>query len=134
MQVAEVIQDLRTEEERLTQQLIEVQHGLDSVRYVRAMYERRAMDEREEQADRKPAELRNGTFGAQVIKTIHAILQEESPLHRKMILERVLARGVHIGTQDPLRTVGAYLTLGKQFRPDGREKGVWALVEGSDQR
>ncbi len=55
------------------------------------------------------------------------ILTVERPLHRETILARVQERGIHVGGQKPVNTIGSYLSMDKLFRNAGR--GIWTLTE-----
>ena len=55
------------------------------------------------------------------------ILASERPLHRQDILARVQERGIHVGGQKPVGTIGSYLSMGSHFRNAGR--GIWTLAE-----
>ena len=56
---------------------------------------------------------------------IYAVLSDDSPLHRKVILERVLERGLQVGGQDPLTHISAHLSKDDRFRGIG--DGYWSL-------
>ena len=126
MNPTETIQDLRWREDRLNQQITDAQRRVESIREVIAMYEE------EQAANAKSATPRNGTFGAQLNDAIEAILREESPLHRKVVLERVIARGIHVGGKNPMNKMSTYLSQSDRFKPDGRKSGVWTLVEDAE--
>ena len=55
------------------------------------------------------------------------ILTIERPLHRDAILARVQERGIHVGGQKPVNTIGSYLSMDNHFRNAGR--GIWTLTE-----
>lgn len=59
--------------------------------------------------------------------SIYEILSEEHPLHRRTIHDRLILRGVKVGGQDPVNTVGAHLSRDARFRNVGR--GEWDLDE-----
>ena len=58
--------------------------------------------------------------------TIYEILAAEGPLHRRIIHQRLVERGVRIGGQDPVNNVGAHLSLDSRFTGTGN--GFWALT------
>ena len=68
-----------------------------------------------------------GTYTAELTGAIHDLLVDDRPLHRKTILDRVVAAGVHVSGQDKLRTLSAHLSHDKRFIPAGR--GEWTLSQ-----
>ena len=64
----------------------------------------------------------NGTFKQKITDAIHEVLND-GPLHRRVILESVATRGVHVG--GGVHTVGAYLSVDDRFENVG--KGIWGL-------
>ena len=56
---------------------------------------------------------------------IYAELSNNSPLHRRVILERVLERGIQVGGQDPLTHISAHLSKDARFQGVG--DGYWSL-------
>ena len=73
----------------------------------------------------KPVNTRTHRGSSGIRSTIHTILSAESPLHRKVILEKVLNGGVHIGGKTTLRTLAAHLSDDDRFEAVGG--GNWAL-------
>ena len=69
-----------------------------------------------------------GTFREEITGAMRKTLEEHGPLHRNVILEKVSARGLHIG--GGIRTVGAYLSADERFKNVG--KGIWALTEETE--
>lgn len=65
-------------------------------------------------------------YAAELTNAMYDILIVERPLHRAVILERVQERGIHVGGQKPVNTVGAYLSTDERFRNAGR--GIWTLA------
>ena len=125
MNQSEMLRDLRTKEDQLNQQLTDTQRRLEAIRNVIEIYE-------EEKAARANAVVpRNGTFTAQITAGVEAILREERPLHRTVILKRLVAGGLHVGGAKPLNTLGSYLSMGDNFKSDTSttRKGFWTLVE-----
>ena len=70
----------------------------------------------------KPAK---GTYREEITNAMHDILEASGPLHRKIILEQLYARGIHVG--GGIHTVGSYLSVDKKFKNIG--KGIWALTD-----
>ena len=67
-----------------------------------------------------------GTVAAEITDAIYEVLETESPLHRRDILERVEASGVIIGGKDKLQNLSAYLSEDRRFQP--AERGHWTLA------
>ena len=59
-----------------------------------------------------------------------AILASEGPLHRRVIHDRLVEMGVHIGGRDPVANVGAPLSRDPRFRKLG--DGVWDLTDRTE--
>ena len=70
---------------------------------------------------------RTGTYAQELTNAIHDTLWSERPLHRNVILERVIERGIHVGGAKPMNSVGSYLSTDKRFKNCGR--GLWTLKE-----
>ena len=68
-----------------------------------------------------------GTVGQELGGAIFSILTFDRPLHRKDILTRVQERGLHVGGDNPVNAVGAYLSVDDRFKNVGQ--GVWTLRE-----
>ena len=66
----------------------------------------------------------NGTYQSTITDAIVEVLAD-GPLHRSVVLERIEARGVHVG--GGVRTIGVYLSKDDRFVNVG--KGVWALEQ-----
>lgn len=126
MNQTEILRDLRSKEEWLNQQLIDTQRRLESIRNVIEVYEE------ERTARAKVTRPRNGTFGTQINAAIEAILREERPLHRTVILERLVARGIHVGGEKPLNALSSYLSIGDNFKTEGTKTGIWTLIDDSN--
>ena len=58
---------------------------------------------------------RGGTHETDVTEAILVALSEEQPLHRKELMCRVEAAGIHIGGKKPLDTFASYLTNDPRF-------------------
>ena len=65
-----------------------------------------------------------GTYKKELTDAMSSILAEYGPLHRTVILDKLQARGHHIG--GGVRTIGSYLSMDDRFKNVG--KGMWALV------
>ena len=65
-----------------------------------------------------------GTYKQELTDAMDHILAEYGPLHRTVILDKLQARGHHVG--GGVRTVGAYLSLDDRFKNVG--KGIWGLA------
>lgn len=65
-------------------------------------------------------------YAAELTNAMYDILVTERPLHRTIILARVQERGIHVGGQKPVNTVGTYLSIDNRFRNAGR--GIWTLT------
>ena len=66
-------------------------------------------------------------YAKEVSDAMVEILTEERPLHRDVILARIRDRGIHIGGQKPVNTIGSYLSLDYRFKNAGT--GIWTLGE-----
>ena len=64
----------------------------------------------------------SGTFKQEITDAMYDALKD-GPLHRKVIMEKLKARGIYVG--GGVRTVGAYLSVDDQFKNVG--KGIWTL-------
>ena len=70
---------------------------------------------------------RTGTYAQELTNAIHDTLLSERPLHRNVILERVIERGIHVGGAKPMNSIGSYLSTDRRFKNCGR--GTWTLEE-----
>ena len=70
---------------------------------------------------------RSGTYAQELTNAIYDALLSERPLHRNVILERVIERGIHVGGAKPMNSVGSYLSTDERFKNCGR--GLWTLKE-----
>ena len=68
---------------------------------------------------------RSSTYAQEVTDAIHDTLSSERPLHRTIIMERVIERGVHVGGTKPINSIGSYLSTDQRFKNCGR--GMWTL-------
>lgn len=59
------------------------------------------------------------------------ILRDGRPMHRKKILERVQALGIHVSPTNTIGNLSARLSQDPRFRSDGR--GNWRLADPSRQ-
>ncbi len=84
-----------------------------------------AIQEVEHAEDNLVTTPQKGTYREEITSAMSDILALGGPLHRKVILEQLYARGIHIG--GGIRTVGAYLSVDDQFKNIG--KGIWALTD-----
>ena len=66
-----------------------------------------------------------GTFKEELVSAIYDVLEEHGPLHRNVILQKILELGLHVG--GGVRTVGSYLSADDRFKNVG--KGLWVLEE-----
>ena len=93
-----------------------------------------------------PSQARNnrdvptqGNLQARVGNAVEEVLTEERPLHRGVILERILARGIPMDASNPLHYLGTFLTGDERFVPttkafgtNGR-RGEWTLASDTAQ-
>ena len=79
----------------------------------------------EQDDDSSTANVRSG-FAQELTDTMYEILQAERPLHRNDILSRVKERGIHIGGQKPINSIGSYLSTDDRFKNVSR--GTWTLT------
>ena len=68
---------------------------------------------------------RGSSYAQELTNAMYDILVTERPLHRSIIFERVQDRGIHVGGQKPVNTIGTYLSIDERFRNVG--KGTWTL-------
>ena len=83
----------------------------------------RELEDAEDDLFGKP---QNGTYQSTITDAIVEVLAD-GPLHRSVILERIEARGVHVG--GGVRTIGVYLSKDDRFVNVG--KGMWTLEQSS---
>ena len=55
------------------------------------------------------------------------LLAEGRAMHRRILLERVQARGLYVGGKNPLHSFGALLSTDSRFATT-EERGVWGLA------
>ena len=67
-------------------------------------------------------------YAETLTKMMCDILSEEGALHRQIIYDRIKERGVHVGGQKPVNTIGSYLSVDPRFSNVGR--GMWDLTRG----
>lgn len=70
---------------------------------------------------------REGGTDNDLRNAIADILASEGPLHRRVVHDRLVEMGVHIGGRDPVNNVGAHLSIDPRFRNVG--SGIWDLNE-----
>ena len=120
MQALRIVEgNLEGEIRGLDAQKAERQSRLDAVRV--------AMREVERLPDDAVAVPQPGTHRHNLTAEVYDILNEERPLHRRVLLDRVRSRGVYVGGENPMNTFGSYLSQDKRFVSVG--KGVWTLAE-----
>ncbi len=69
---------------------------------------------------------REPTYGELFTNAIEGVLTEEQPLHRRVILDRVIEKGIHIGAKKPLNALGQYLRVRTGgLRTSARVCGHW---------
>jgi len=69
---------------------------------------------------------KTSSHAQELTDTIFDILTTSRPLHRKNIFELLKVRGIHVGGQIPVNTVGSYLSTDDRFKNVGR--GIWDLA------
>ena len=69
---------------------------------------------------------RHNSHEAELTDAIESVLQEERPLHRRVILERVQAKGIYVGGDNAVKAMSPYLTRDNRFKNVSR--GVWTLA------
>ena len=67
------------------------------------------------------------SYAKELTATIYDILKDERPLHRDIILARVQERGIFVGGQKPVNSIGSYLSTDARFGNVAR--GIWTLAE-----
>ena len=67
-------------------------------------------------------------YAQEITDAMYDVLLIERPLHREIILTRVQERGISIGGEKPVNTIGSYLSRDDRFRGAGN-KGFWTLAE-----
>ena len=78
------------------------------------------------------------TFAETVGNAIEEVLLAERPLHRKEILARVEAKGLHIEAEKRLHYFGTFLTNGERFITESKAtglpgvRGYWTLAHDPD--
>ena len=119
------LSDLRAAISRLEaeKRQIEERHRalVTTLRYFENAESSEGRPEQEPQHRRADNDLRNA---------MAAILASEGPLHRRVIHDRLVEMGVHIGGRDPVANVGAPLSRDPRFRKLG--DGVWDLTDRTE--
>ena len=74
------------------------------------------------------------SFTSQVTEAIVAVLQEERPLHRAVILRRVLERDptIVIEAENQLHYFGTFLSNAKETVPVKGRRGYWTLADAPE--
>lgn len=84
----------------------------------RVVAEKYATQGEETAADKAPADV--------ICDSMADILEQRgAAIHRKEMLQQLVARSIHIGGKDPINNVGAYLSKDGRFLSVG--KGRWGL-------
>lgn len=65
--------------------------------------------------------------GGSLNDAIFAVLSEESPLHRRVIHDRVVETGVRVRGRDPVSNLAAHMSADPRFHSVGN--GMWDLVD-----
>lgn len=86
-----------------------------------------ALEESLRHLESLPPEVPPGQLSKQIGDAIAEILEEEHPLHRRVIHERLEARGIRVPGQDAVNNTGAHMSGDARFKSLGR--GMWDLEE-----
>lgn len=111
-----IVKELRSIESDLLQRKEQVDYELDAIRVTISVIESRPEKTRE-----------RSSFVTNVTEAICQLLREEGPLHRDAICKRIQKKGLHIGGEKPVATIGTYLSKDKRFKNVSR--GMWALED-----
>ena len=111
------IRDLRVKVRKLETKKREIDKQVENLHGAIRVFEQNGDPE---QGDKSP-------FAQEVSDAMFDILTDERPLHRKVILTLVQQRGIHLGGQNPVSTIGSYLSIDDRFKNVGR--GIWTLRE-----
>ena len=111
------IRDLRVKVRQLEAKKREIDKQVENLHGAIRVFEQ---NEGAEHGDKSP-------YAQEVSNAMFAILTEQRPLHRDDILARIQERGIHIGGQKPVNSIGSYLSLDARFSNAG--KGIWTLGE-----
>ena len=122
MKASLVLQSLRAKALELDELYKTVSRQRDAIHEVIAMYEQDT-DEMHVSGD--------VTYKEELTDTIESILQEEHPLHRSEILDKVREKGIYIGGASPLNSLSSYLSTDPRFKT-ATGKGMWTLVVNAD--
>lgn len=116
MSRASTVKDLRAKVNRLERKKREIDEQVAALHTTIRVFEDDAEDDTTES---RGDELRDAIF---------SILQDESgPLHRTVIYERVVGRGLAVLGKNPVNTLGSHLSLDGRFLNVGR--GLWELAD-----
>ena len=75
-----------------------------------------------------PDPMPTASRDAQMLRdAMHDVLSVEHPLHRKVIYERLVEKGVAVNGRNPVNNVGAHLSADDRFKSLG--KGMWDLED-----
>ena len=117
MSRAETLRDLRQEARRIEADKRDLDRQLEAIHIVIRRYE-------------APQNVGAGSASTVEIRdAIYGILSDEHPLHRRVILERLIERGVHIGGVTPINSLSAHLSTDDRFSSVEETKGTWTLTE-----
>ena len=64
-----------------------------------------------------------------IADAMYETLMEERPLHRKVLLQRVMAKGIEIRASSPMKHMAQLLTLDARFKKEPGQYGCWTLSE-----
>ena len=115
-----LLKELRSIENDVLRKQEQADQELDAIRVTIAMVEERPEKRSKERS----------SFVANVTDAIYDILQKEGPLHRNEICKAVQKKGLHIGGESPVATIGTYLSDDPRFKNVSR--GIWGAVDASE--
>ena len=118
MSRASTIRDLRTKARELESKKREIDKQVESIYTTLRIFE--------QSVDTAAAETVS-PYAEELTNAMYDVLMIERPLHRNVLLDRVRERGIHIGGQKPVNTIGSYLSTDTRFKNVGR--GIWSLAE-----
>ena len=121
------LQDIDHSIERRLAERRRIDTEIQTLRSARSFLEADHIGDNPAPADNLPKQAKS--YSQNLTDAIEEILLAERPLHRKEIMNRVIAKDIYIGTANPLHAIGAYLSLDDRFAFVPGQRGYWTLSD-----
>jgi len=118
MSKGSTIKDLRAKAKQLEARKREIDKNVEAIYTILRVFEQSQIGE--------VITDRLSSYAQELTNAMYDILISKRPLHRKSIFDRLTVRGIHVGGQIPVNTVGSYLSIDDRFKNVGR--GMWDLA------